>query len=158
MEILVRDFTFDDFESINMLMNQVHTLHLENRPDIYVKTDCPLSENDFKNIVIDQNSIAILAENSDQILGFCIVTIRQPSKNPILVPRKIAYMEDLCVRQDYQNKGIGKQLYSEVLNRIKSYDVDSLELMVWSFNESAIEFYKNMGMEYKSYIMEFKLQ
>lgn len=157
MEILLRDFTFDDFESINILMNQVHKLHLENRPDIYVKIDTPLSENDFKNIVQNENAIAILAENNGEILGFCIVAIRQPSKNPILVPRKIAYMEDLCVRQDYQNKGLGKQLYTEVLNRIRKFDVDSLELMVWSFNEDAIAFYKNMGMTPKSYIMEVKL-
>lgn len=157
MEILLRDFTFDDFESINILMNQVHKLHLENRPDIYVEIDSPLSENDFKNIVRDENSIAILVENNGEILGFCIVTIRQPSKNPVLVPRRIAYMEDLCVRQDCQNKGIGKQLYCEVLNRIKKFDVDSLELMVWSFNEGAIGFYKNMGMTAKNYIMEIKL-
>ena len=157
MGILLRDFKPGDFESINILMNQVHKLHLENRPDVYVEIDSPLSENDFNNIVQDQNSIAILAEDNDEILGFCIVTIRQPSKNPVLVPRKIAYMEDLCVRQDYQKKGLGKQLYTEVLNRSKSFGVDSLELMVWSFNEGAIEFYKNMGMAPKSYIMEFKL-
>ena len=157
MDILIRDFTFDDFELINMLMNQVHKLHLDNRPDIYAESDYPLSETDYKSIVQDQNSIAILAECNGDILGFCIVTIKQPSKNPVLVPRRIAYMEDLCVREDYQKKGLGKQLYSEVLNRIKNFDVASLELMVWSFNEGAIEFYKNMGMTPRSYIMEIKL-
>lgn len=157
MGILIRDFAFDDFESINILMNQVHELHLENRPDIYKKTDHPLGENDYKDIVQDKNSIAILAESNGEILGFCIVTIRQPSKNPVLVPRKIAYMEDLCIRQDRKKQGIGKQLYSEIINRIKNFDVDSLELMVWSFNEGAIEFYENMGMTPKNYIMEFKL-
>ena len=138
-------------------MNQVHKLHLENRPDIYAEINHPLSENDFNNVVQDENSISILAENNGEILGFCIVTIRQPSKNPVLVPRKIAYMEDLCIRQDSQKKGLGKQLYCEVLNRIKKFDVDSLELMVWSFNEGAIGFYKNMGMTAKNYIMEIKL-
>lgn len=157
MEISVRNFALEDFESINLLMKQVHKLHLENRPDIYAEIDNPLSENDFKNIVQDENSVAILAENNGEILGLCIVTIRQPSKNPVLVPRKVAYMEDLCVRQDCRKKGIGRRLYSEVLDRIKSIDVDSLELMVWSFNEGAIEFYKSMGMTPRNYMMEVKL-
>lgn len=59
-EIVIRNSSVEDFEGINILMNQVHKLHMNNRPDIYRENDKPLLKQEFLNIVNDENTISIL--------------------------------------------------------------------------------------------------
>lgn len=157
MEVKIRDAIFEDYNEIKILMNQVHNLHCKNRPDIYIDTNEPLKKGEFKEIINDSNKIVLLAEYQDIVVALCIITIKEPFENPILVSRKVAFMEDLCVHKDYKRKGIGRVVYNEALKRIKLFDIDSLELMVWSFNESAIKFYENMGMKPQYLKMEMKI-
>ena len=90
-------------------------------------------------------------------MGLCIISIRPISSNIALVPRKVAYMENLCVHQDYRKQSIGKRLFNEAKERALEFKLESLELMVWEFNENAIDFYENQGMNTRSRIMEMKL-
>jgi len=156
-EITIRNFSIDDFEGFNILMNQVHKLHVESRPDFYRKTDEPISKKDFLSIVNDNNTITILAELNYIIVGLCVISIKPITTNISCVPRRVAYMEDLCVSQDYRKQGIGKRLIIEAKKRTLEFNVDSLELMVWEFNKNAIDFYENQGMETRSRILEMKL-
>ncbi len=55
---------------------------------IYSKGMKPMSE--------DDNTISILAEINYITVGLCIISIRPISPNTALVPRKVAYMENLC--------------------------------------------------------------
>ncbi|MGK0468973.1 GNAT family N-acetyltransferase [Clostridium sp.] len=157
LEITIRNFSIDDFEGFNILMNQVHRLHMDSRPDFYRKTDEPISKKDFLSIVHDSNTISILAEINYIIVGLCIISIKPISTNTSLVPRRVAYMEDLCVSQEYRKQGIGKRLFNEAKKCTLEFNVDCLELMVWAFNKNVIEFYENQGMETRSRIMEMKL-
>ena len=43
-EITIRNFSINDFEGFNILMNQVHRFHVDNRPDFYRRTDEPISK------------------------------------------------------------------------------------------------------------------
>ncbi|MBU3113063.1 GNAT family N-acetyltransferase [Clostridium lacusfryxellense] len=157
LEIAIRDFNIDDFKGVNILMNQVHKLHMDSRADIYRKTDEPISNKDFLRIANDNNIISILAETNSIIVGLCIISIKPVSSNIALLARKVAYMEDLCVHQDYRKQRIGKRLFNEAKDRTLKFNVDSLELMVWEFNKNAIDFYENQGMNTRSRIMEMKL-
>ena len=156
-KITIRNFSIDDFKGINYLMNQVHRLHMDSRPDVYRKTNEPISKKDFLGIVSDNNSISILAEINNIIVGLCVISIRSISTNIALIARRVAYMEDLCVSQDYRKQGIGKELFIEAKKRTLEFNVDSLELMVWEFNTNAFNFYENQGMNTRSRIMEIKL-
>jgi len=156
-EIAIRDFNIDDFEGFNILMNQVHKLHMDSRADIYRKTNEPISKKDFLRIVNDNNIISILAEINYITVGLCIISIKPVSTNTALLPRKVAYMEDLCVHQDYRKHSIGKRLFTEAKDRTLRFNVESLELTVWEFNKNAIDFYENQGMNTRSRIMEIKL-
>lgn len=156
-EILIREFTINEFYSINNLMDQVHRLHVNNRFDIYKESKGLLSKEDFEKIISDKNMISILAEINETIVGFCIITIKNPVENKGLVSRRVAYMEDLVVDEDYRGNGIGKKLFVEAKKRAIEFNVDSLELMVWEFNKEAIKFYKNQNMKTRSRIMEIKM-
>lgn len=158
LEVVIRNFSINDFEGINVLMDQVNRLHIDNRPDIYRETDKLISKKDFLNMLNDDNIISIVAEINYTIVGLCIVSIRPMSTNKVLVPRRVAYMEDLCVHQEYRKQGIGKKLFIEAKKRALEFNADSLELMVWEFNKNAVNFYENEGMSTRSRTMEINLQ
>jgi ribosomal protein S18 acetylase RimI-like enzyme len=157
VEIKTRDIRVSDYESIKELMEQVSSLHYINRADVFLETNEPFKETYLRKILEDENYFAFLVQFEDIIVGFCVVKIQGPSENPLLVPRTIACIESLCVREDYRRKGIGRFIFDEIQRRARNFEVDSIELKVWSFNQSAIKFYKEIGMKEKNIIMEMKL-
>ena len=54
--------------------------------------------------------------------------------------------------------GIGTALLYASEAEAKRRGAESLELMVWSFNKSAMRFYESAGMTVRSLVMEKKLQ
>ena len=58
---------------------------------------------------------------------------------------KAIYLDDLFVKEDYRNKGIGKKLFEEVVNLAKIENCRKLRWQVSRWNNNAIEFYKKMG-------------
>ncbi len=57
------------------------------------------------------------------------------------------YLEDLYVRPEYRNKGIGKALLNYLIELAKENDCGRVEWVVLDWNESAINFYKSLGAE-----------
>ncbi len=154
MNIRIREAAEADFPAIHELMRQVHQLHLESRPDIYRDVD-PLTEEYYLTMLSD--STVLLALDGEKAAGFCVFQIRPSYSNPLLVPRKMAFMDDLCVHSDYRRQGIGKQLFEAACQMSKDEGAATLELMVWSFNENAVRFYEELGMTAKNLTMELKL-
>ena len=56
-----------------------------------------------------------------------------------------------------QGMGIGTALLYASEAEAKRRGAESLELMVWSFNKSAMRFYESAGMTVRSFVMEKKL-
>lgn len=154
MDVLIRNFNFNDYDSIDKLIAQVHSLHVNNRPDIYKPLKHVYSEEDFLNMVNNSNIIGLIAEASGIPAGCCIVALIGPSERQKDVSRKTAYMDALCVDVNYRKKGIGKLLCERAEQSAKERGAIALELTVWSFNENAIEFYKSAGMNPQRIIME----
>lgn len=150
----IRKIKISDYNDVNKLMQQLHSLHVENRPDLYVEIEHPYSISEFKKIVENKDIISVLAEDDGEILGVAIVTIRNKSG---MVKKKIAYMDDLCVDERFRGQGVGKELFSFVSNMAKKKGAERLDLMVWSFNEKALIFYEELGMKTQRYIFEKEL-
>ncbi len=55
------------------------------------------------------------------------------------------YLEDLYVRPDFRGKGIGRSLLSHLAQLTRERDCGRLEWAVLNWNESAIQFYRNLG-------------
>ena len=150
----IRNITISDYNDVDKLMQQVHSLHVKNRPDLYVELEHPLSKTEFEEQVQNNNLISVVAEEKGVVIGLCIVTIRNKSG---MVNKKIAYMDDLCVDEKFRGKGIGKELFSYVSNIVKEKGANRLDLMVWSFNKNALNFYEELGMTTQRYILEKEL-
>jgi undecaprenyl-diphosphatase len=67
------------------------------------------------------------------------------------------YLEDLYVKPEFRGKGIGKELFSHLINKAKKENLGRIEWVVINWNEPAIKFYKNMGAEGKDQWTIFRL-
>ena len=153
--IIIRKAGIDDFEQIHRIVMQVHNLHLKNRRDIYKDVN-PLTIDEFKEDITSDNKLYLVAESNENVVGICFSTIKIITDNRILNDKKIVYIENICVDVNERKKGIGKMLYNETIKIAKNIKANSIELMVWKFNEEAINFYKNLGMEIKNIRFEKK--
>lgn len=79
------------------------------------------------------------------------------TENSFVNPRKILYVNCLCVSETYRNKGVGKKLMQYVIDFVGSLKVDSIEIGVSENKASAFLFYEPFGMTTKSRKMEFRL-
>lgn len=150
----IRNMTLNDYDEVDRLMAQVHQLHVNGRPDLYIDVEHIYSFEQFKEMVENEDMITILVEEDDKVIGICMVSMRAKT---CMVKRRTAYMEDLCVDESYRGKGIGKKLFLYAKELAEKMGAERLDLMVWDFNEDARKFYESMGMKPQRYIYETML-
>ena len=155
--IIIRKAKISDFQGIHNLIMQVHKLHVNERNDIYKDVD-PMDFEEFRTELSNSNNIYLIAELENEIVGICFSQIKEISNNKIMKNRKILHIENICVDENHQKKGIGKKLYKQIVQLSKEKNIDNIELMVWGFNENAIKFYKNLGMSIKNLKFEQKIK
>ncbi len=146
----------EDYTAVHRIMTQVHNLHLDNRPDLYKISD-PFDEEYFESLSNDQNSILLVAENDDEITGICIATIKEVEDSPVQNARKYIFIEDICVDEKVRKSGIGRILYNAVVDIAKALKAESIELTVFGFNQTAINFYEGLGMNIMNIRYEHKI-
>lgn len=103
----------------------------------------------------DPHEIMLCAVRDGKILGLARTVMRGNAGDAVTLPRVRAVMEELAVLP--QAQGIGMALLYASEAEAKRRGTESLELMVWSFNKSAMRFYESAGMTVRSLVMEKKL-
>jgi ribosomal protein S18 acetylase RimI-like enzyme len=64
----------------------------------------------------------------------------------------------ICIRDDFQGKGIGKGLVEYLINFAKKKDKKGLVLTVYKDNENAISLYQKYGFEIERVIYSMRLK
>ena len=86
---------------------------------------------------------SIVAESDGKIIAFALFF---PNYSTFLTKPGI-YLEDLFVLPEYRRQGIGKAMLSYLGKLAIDRDAGRLEWSVLDWNQSAIDFYQNMGAE-----------
>ena len=154
----IRTLGRDDYAQAAEIFAFVHALHQANRPDIYRKTNVPLGEDEFFKMCDDPHEIMLCAVRDGKILGLARTVMRGNAGDAVTLSRVRAVMEELAVLPQAQGMGIGTALLYASEAEAKRRGAESLELMVWSFNKSAMRFYESAGMTVRSFVMEKKLE
>lgn len=153
MGVEIRNLKAADFPAWSRLMQQVHDLHATNRPDCY-RACAPFTQERLDELVADPSVEAFVAEIDGEVAGLAVMVMRKPVANPVMQPRRVAFLGDLCVDARYRRRGVGTALLQEARRRAAEHQADSMELMAWSFNEAAIRFYERAGFGVRSLILE----
>lgn len=159
MNLKIREAIGNDYTDISSLVVEVHNLHVKNRPDVYLGVDNLFPKERFEDLLNSDNIRLFVVEDTDskELVAYSIIEIMAPRNISILIQSKYAYIDDFCVKHNYQKKGIGKLLFNHIVDYSKTEGASNIQLTVWEFNKNAIMFYESLGMSTRNRRMELNL-
>ena len=95
----------------------------------------PWTENGFFSFLLRQDTLFLVAEDGDQIAGYCGV---------VMVPDE-GDITNVSVAKSRQGQGIGSQLVKELIGRAAEAGVTRLYLEVRRSNDKALRLYEQLG-------------
>ena len=151
---MIRKATEQDIEGIISLLYQVHAVHSNGRPDIFIPGGIKYTEEEVKAILKNESTPVFIFVNEDAVLGYAFCEIKVTEGDTSLMDRKTLYIDDLCVDKNARGQHVGTALYDFVVSFAKEISCDSITLNVWEFNESAKIFYEKRGLKPLKTVME----
>lgn len=142
----IRKAQIEDYEIIDNFIEELHGMHVKARPDMYRPAEHVYTMSEYKQILNSDDKEVLVYEEAGRVVAACFITFRISTKNPVMVETPILYVEDIFVDKEFRKKGIGAELYKYVRKLAQERKCQRIELMVWEFNQDAIQFYKKMGM------------
>ena len=144
----------EDRAAIEALAQQVHSLHVLWRPDIYAPADALWPQGRFDEAVAERQLFA--AKIDDTVVGYVLVKIR----NYDLVGHvrcKVLVVDEICVDEVRRNQGIGTEMMIGVRAIAKAFGCTDLQLGVYPQNNEAVAFYQKCGFRIRSIDMQMKI-
>ncbi len=135
MDILIRKATQQDMPQVLDLIKELATF--EKEPDAVIVTVDELIREGFGDSPM---FTCFVAETNQQIVGMALCYFRFSTWKG-----RTVHLEDLIVKEEMRGKGIGEQLYAEVLQFAHKNKVKRVEWAVLNWNTPAITFYERTG-------------
>ena len=158
LTIRIRKAEKKDAGKLSELLITIAQLHHEGRPDIYGAGGAKYNISDVEKKIADTNEIILVAvDENDTVMGYTMSAIIDVEENGILLPYRKLYIDDVCVDSSARKLGIGRKLMDATKKKAEELNCHIVELNVWAFNESAVEFYKSCGMSVQRMYMEYVL-
>jgi len=147
MKTIIEIPRIEDFNKVNELAKQVHELHVNWRPDLFLNVDEVISKEDFEKMI--QAKEIFVAKIEDEIVGYITINIKEKN-NPSMRYRKQLQIEAICVDEKNRGKGIGTELLKYAKKHGKENECTDVYLTVNEENENAIRVYEEFGFKVKS--------
>jgi ribosomal protein S18 acetylase RimI-like enzyme len=148
MEVTIRNATINDYEDLCIIYAELDELHRSNHPELFIKPDDYARAKEYiTEIINDDSKVIFVAEVEAKLVGFAECYILKSSNFPVIKKREWVQLDNIAVKRNYQNYHIGSLLLKKVIEWSKSKEVNRIELKVYSFNNSAVEFYTNKGFQ-----------
>ena len=143
-----------DREQVECIAKEVHALHVSWRPDIYEMPDELYSAERFARVIAEKQ--LYVAKDREQVLGYVLLKMRSYDW-PGVVRRKVMIVDELAVRAEIRNKGIGSAIMDDVKVLARAFGCTDLQLGVYPQNDAAVAFYQKNGLMIRSIDMQMKL-
>ena len=97
------------------------------------------------------------AMDGEILVGMCFFRWIPNRPDPLVIPRKVLLLDDICVDEAYRRQGIAELLCGEAIRMAKEEKADSIELGVWADNLPAVSLYQKLGFRPRTMRMELKI-
>ncbi|MFG1957109.1 GNAT family N-acetyltransferase [Nonomuraea sp. NPDC049028] len=145
--VRVRPATPDDAATLTQLNDFVHTLHVNERPDIFRP---PSSAEElvslFSSFLARENALAFIADSSEGPVGYVMATMHKRPGDALTQPRSFVFVEHIAVDPAMARTGVGSALVESVRVAGKEAGCSSLLTDVWDFNKRALAFFGASGL------------
>lgn len=155
---MVRFAEEKDLDKINELRKQVNDIHVEGRPDLF-KAGFGAEIRDFAKVIMSgENSDIIVAERNGIICGMACVNYVNKPETPYTKERSFYHVQEIAVDANFRRQGVAKEMVEFMIADAKKRNLGRIELDVWEFNDSAIEFYLAVGFKQTRRWMEYEVE
>lgn len=137
------------------LLEQVLAVHHQIRPDLFLPGAKKYTSAELEVLLQDDSTPVFVAlGEGEEVLGYIFLQFICHEHDNILTPIRTVYIDDLCVREDAQGKGVGRALCAYALEFAAAQGFYNLTLNVWAGNDKAKAFYERMGFTPQKYGLE----
>ena len=143
--ILIREARKSDLPTIRELLAELIDA-MDDTEGIDIGIDLKTCE----QLLNDDNSHFLVAELKTTPVGFINFTVRQT----VLHRSPSAMIDELVVAEEYQRKGVGKQLVLAVVEKCRQLGCCEVEVSTERTNVKARKFYKKCGFEERGTLFE----
>jgi len=150
---MVRKAEKRDIDAIIKLLHQVNMVHYEKRPDLFKPYTTKYDEQELEALLGD-DSKPIFVYDDGEVQGHAFCQISEVKDHRLLQDAKTLYIDDICVEETARGRHIGQSLYEYVRDYARSIGCYNITLNVWEGNDSALSFYRSMGMQVQKTGME----
>ena len=145
--------TLNDRLAVERLAKQVHSQHVDWRPDIYRMPEELFPEERFLELIGRRE--LYVAKLDGNVVGYAQTTIRT-IESPELCPRKIFQIQQFCVDESIRGHGIGTQMAAELRLLSKAFRCSDMMLSVYPQNDAAVSFWQKCGFMIQNINMQCK--
>ncbi len=135
MDYTIRKAVPEDMPAVLELIQEL--AEFEKEPDAVIITAEDLKRDGFGE---NPSFICFVAEVNRKIEGMALCYYRYSTWKG-----KTVHLEDLVIRKDFRQKGLGKALYTKVIEYAKKQGVKRVEWVVLDWNTPAKNFYTKSG-------------
>src|SRR5262245_45952167 len=146
--VIIRHAVDGDYDDLCPLFADLDAVHRAARPDFFQAADGPPRTREFiAGLIAGPDSAILVAERAGRLLGFAMLLLHTRSGLPIVVPRRIAIVENLFVDASLRRSGVGRALLARTRAWAEAKHATYIEIAVHEFNRDAIRFYEALGYE-----------
>ena len=154
---MIRRANTNDIKQIINLLHQVNMVHHIIRPDLFKPHTTKYNEQELSKMLDNENKPIFVFDDGD-VLGYAFCQISEVQNDILLQDTKTMYIDDICVDENARGKHVGKALFEFVRGYAQTIGCHNITLNVWTGNDAAQSFYKNMGMQVQKTTMELVLK
>jgi ribosomal protein S18 acetylase RimI-like enzyme len=123
------------------------------RPDLFKPHTTKYNEQELSKM-LGNDKKPIFVFDDGGVLGYAFCQISEVQNDILLQDTKTMYIDDICVDENARGKHVGKALFEYVRDYAQTIGCHNITLNVWTGNDAAQSFYKNMGMQVQKTTME----
>ncbi len=133
-------------EEINELGRQVHKLHVNWNPDLFLDVEQVISCKRLEELL--KNDSIYVAKLNLKIVGYIILEVKEKD-NGLTRKRRLMSIDTLCIDESFRRQGIGTKMLNFAKDLAKEKGCTDLYLAVNPNNKNAINMYEKFGMKIK---------
>lgn len=137
----------NELARINKLRKQVNDLHVEGKPDVFKSGFSDELRDFIYSIWEDPEQEIVVADADGIICGFAVVHHIYKAENPFMYERDFLDIDEFCVDEGFRRRGVASAMISFIRDYAKEKGFKRIELNMWEFNQSALEFYESAGFK-----------
>ena len=147
MGIDIRQATEADFNQVGQIFAGEIKFHAKLLPDRFQIADPIMTRDWFNEIIGNANKVLLVADFDGALIGLILIDLRTSPDDPIFLPRRYAYLDEVAVVTAHRGQGVGRLLMAQAHEWIAEQGIKEIELNVWELNTGAIAFYDRLGYQ-----------